>query len=64
MTENKEFPFVLYTVNLDYDFPIPHLKWIQNQRALDMKLEECKLYGYVVIDHEQYKRYLKEGEIN
>lgn len=64
MTENKEFPFVLYTANFDYDFPIPHMKWISDQRELDLELEECELYGYVVITHEQYKRYLKEGEIN
>lgn len=59
-TVNIDFPFLHYSVNYDYEYPITYAKLIHNQQELDEIAEECHTYGYEQIDDEEFARINKE----
>ena len=51
---NKDFPFIHYSVNYDYEKPITFSRIVSNQSELDEVNEECVLYGYSEISEAEY----------
>lgn len=57
---NIKFPFLHYSVNYDYEYPITYSKLIHGQTELDEFNEECANYGYIQIDEEEFVRITKK----
>ena len=57
---NIDFPYLHYSVNYDYEYPITHSKLVHNQQELDEITEECGTYGYHQIDEVEFNRLRKE----
>lgn len=55
----QTFPFKLYSVNYDYDAPIPSIKSIENEDMLAQEIEDCELYGYDIVSKEEFYEIFK-----
>lgn len=61
---NRDFPFVHYSVNYDYEKPITYSRIVSNQSELDEINEECELYGYLEISETEYTSILNNKFCN
>lgn len=60
----QAFPFKLYSVNYDYDAPIPYIKVIENVDMLAQNIEDCELYGYDIVSKEEFDEIFKDKFLN